>query len=116
MGNYKFRVYGYGEMFDGDKIIAPSLPLNEVIKDSKRYKFMLSTSCYDKVNNEIYENDIVSFMDKELFEVIYHRDGFILVNLESREPLGYLHNYLQYIKVIGNIYEGIVREVSIKLK
>lgn len=109
MSSYKFRIYGYNKMLSGDDVIIDAhLPLNDIVQDSKRYKFMLNTNCKDKKGKEIYESDIVLFMGGEKFEVKYVEDGFVLVNLETREPLGYLHNFLQYIEVIGNIWEGIV--------
>lgn len=96
MREIKFRAWDRKTktMFGGVNNISPR----------EDYELMQFTGLKDKNGKEIYEGDVLRFLDKQIYEKVLFKNGmFVREWAEQENPL-YLG--LDHFEIIGNIWEN----------
>jgi len=75
--------------------------------DFKDIELMQYTGLKDKNNKEIYDGNIVKFLNG-IFEVIWcnEKASFMLKNKEYKEFLNFIYENNNGMEIVGNIYEN----------
>ena len=99
MREIKFRCYYHGEMnYDPELLYNENVNLNEQIDELAYYGVLMQyTGLKDKNGTDIYEGDVIRFKVGDIV-------SYYVVKFENG---GFNHNEnLEYIDVVGNIYEN----------
>ena len=93
------------DFFEGKiEITSDTIRYDEVYTDEiKDFELMQYVGCKDKNNKEIYEGDIVK--TKEHIGQIIYSKGMFFIDVKGDFYLP-IYNVLEFMEVIGNIYEN----------
>lgn len=99
-----FVAYTDGE--EVDNLQKYSFDENNILY-KKDLKIMQYTGLKDEYGDEIYEGDIVKFLNG-IFEVIWcnEKASFMLKNKEYKEFLSFVYENNNEMEIVGNIYEN----------
>ena len=124
MREIKFRAWHKGKKIMG-KVLGIDILHKEIffsngdvdyceISNFKYIELMQYTGLKDKNGKEIYEGDIIKFLNN-IFEVIWcnEKASFMLKNKEYKEFLNFIYENNNGMEIVGNIYENpeLIKEV-----
>lgn len=112
MRDIKFRIWSdmHKDMYDDKHLIDIEISHKELTDKEVNHNVMQCTGSKDKNKAEIYEGDILSYMDgSEYGEVCYcSEEAQYKIKLMNGNSIGIhaLHMFSRTFEVIGNIYEN----------
>ena len=117
MREIKFRFFDTQHKMMLNDLDVADLTINQSLKDDDDWKIMQFTGLKDRNGIEIYEGDILHFINcfmdvNENVEVIFENAMFKFVTKTEKFVFGRSENYS--LEVIGNIYEN--KELLQKMK